>query len=409
MSILALIRRYVETLEGFEELYAAFQSLSCSQLYEENLYAMHHACWSYTSTPYRLYGTVTSQSCFSFLLLALSTRPVDRGATLADFPLVRILAHWVHDTTVPITRMSLRSSMDLLLGLEWELCSDVLAGARTPEFLEQARELYGLVRNRLMFLLCEPGLPLGVLDEERYRTVRQSGLLQKVSTADLDYDSDDEVFGARVKRIEGDLSEFDVEVADANATLLFELDAIVTHLDDLWEQHAALPAFEPAGALPSLSTFRSWLFSKIVELDERETVKARREWVEALQMTPSYLRVYQWRQGGSGAPVLRQVLLRKHESLIQIAACSTLKDVLARQIDNTESMMRLATDALFSRWISQTGYTFDRSLIQHHRLRNTWAVKLGQAWVASPSFTHAFRKLRLFQGAEPPCPYDEHF
>ena len=365
--------------------------------FRAELWAAHFTCYDDFSTPVQLSGKILCKSMLTFILCAHTEVPLDDPRRLSDFRSLKVHKDFIHEGDSPISRMSLQVVTDLIWGFEWLVLSELFEVKRTPEFIKEAQQLYRLLRNRIFFFIASESLSNTVLDVVLYTIEEKKGLFAKVDTSDVDYASDDEIYKTRKQRLDADLSKHDLTTMYVNSNFIYDMDSVFSHFERHWHFYHKTQDLIQTTPQPQLSKFRKWLFEQTETLEVRETLKARREWQESLQITPAIERVFKRVYGISQKPKPRQMIVVKHVSFVEVGACTSYLEITTRSKGkNHEIMLRLATDSMFQVWCIQMGLTMDLSkVIFRDRIRNVWLVKIDEYYIEASSYTHGFRILRM--------------
>lgn len=397
MSIQTLIADAVEYMEkgyDFTLLIEACKRERDIKRHRNELWALHHCARKVLNEPIQVDGVITSESVITFLLATLSEEVIDDPRRIDDFPLIKFHPKWSHpmDKDVPISRLSQHVVVDAMFALDWFLLCDQCNDEHSPEMIQQAREMFSLIKNRICFLIHAHHLSKDILNAEDYAEVEKKGLFSKPDTAVFDYDSDDEMYNRRPKDVE-DLTHKDVEVAFANTAFVFDMEAYITFF------HEQLFAYDTTSvqevAQHRLSRFRGALFDAVSTVDEKYLIKERLRWQLELEIHDAHIQVHRHHHGLTLNPKPRQILVTKNDGLVTFI--KSFKDITTRDVEFTRQRIRLSTDAMFWAWSMQGDKVVSKIkdvYIWRDRVRGHWVVKLGNRLLKAKSFAHGFFLLR---------------
>lgn len=393
------IRQVYEDLNSFNPIEALANYRFNAKEYKAELKAFHHTCWEEFNTPILVKGRIMSNSMFTFILCAHTEDVLDDPRFLKDFPLIQIHDKWLQEGEETISRLSLSSATNLLFGLEWFLFSNVLLPERKKETINQARELFRLLRNRIFFFIQSENLPTDVLNmKDEYSTEKKRGIFVSVDTSHLDYDSDEEVRKKRVEISKEDLSEYDLMVAAVNSDFCYDMDTLITLFEkelykyDTWGEPIQTEQ-------PELSILRCNIIDACYKMDEEILLNARRMWLEKLQMLESYQRIYR-RKYNIHTPKHRQIITNKNDVLQEMGQCTSKDDLLKYPRGlHSDISLRITTDALFCLWGNYYEEGIEQSVKSNlffDHVRNIWIVRFRNQLYKADSFTHGWRLLCIF-------------
>ena len=373
---------------------------------------LHLATWDVFSNVAIIEGAISCNSMLLFLLVAENAPEVDDPRTPQDFPLLKIDAVWTHDVE-PVSRMTMQVVTDTLYGLEWIAFSDVFAERRSPAFIAQVRELFYLVRSRILFMVRDDALPTSVMDVEEFRTKTVQRKFKALDTRDLDYDSGEDAMPRKRMRMAEDKSELNRQVGQVTPEFVHDMDAMLVAFERALMRYDLDPAPDPEprevgpaheASRAKMSRFRSWVYDNTRRLDEKRCLDAQRFWIEEMQVTPVHERIFR-RIHGQRTPVIRrQIVVCKAEHFVKHGRSNSFEELSARPVSrDTAPLLRINADSMFNHLcnqgttVGQEGMVralMSKGLIVRDRLRNTWVVKLGERRQCARSFIHAFRALR---------------
>lgn len=397
MNIQTLIADAIENMERGYDLYPLIEACKKEpniKRYRADLWALHHISRKVLNDPVQVDGVITSESVSTFLLATLTEEVIDDPRRICDFPLIKFDQKWLHpmDIDVPISRLSQHVIVDALFALDWFLLCDQYNAHHSREMINEAREMFNLIKNRICFLIHADHLSKDILNAEDYADVEKKGLFSKPDTAVFDYDSDDEMYNKRPKDVE-DLTHKDVEVAFANPAFAYDMEAYITFF------HEQLFALDTTtvheAAQPTLSKFRGALFDAVATIDEKHLIKERLRWQIELEIHEAHVQVHKHHHGLTLNPKPRQILVTKNDRLVTYI--KSFQDITTRDVDFTQQRIRMSTDSMFWVWSMQSDKVVKKLLgvyIWRDRMRGHWVVKLGDRLVKAKSFTHGFFILR---------------
>lgn len=292
-------------------------------------------------------GRFMSDSELMWRFRAAASVAIDDDRTIGDFNLIAIRTCWLH-SDAPISRMSLRSAMDTLVGLEWALCSDVFTwDQRTAVWFNQFSRAFTLTLNRLFYLYeheCDPD----ILNVVEYVDRTYDERLEK---DEIDYDSDEERGCAPPpKRIKVDerikalvrhpVRMNDMCVLTANTASRAIEDALFTRSI---LQCTQIPKLD-------LNSLRRLVFSEATEVRGDGLLSYCQSWYHDLVCTASYVRVYHQRTPHDSRPMSRNVLVDKNVELgTTDYAPESVEDMTMRRVVGSKALVlaRLHADACF--------------------------------------------------------------
>jgi hypothetical protein len=404
ITIHTLIADAVENIsDSFDlnPLFIACQTSKEIKKYRKELWSLHHVCRPIINEPIQVDGEIISGSLITFLLATLTVDILDDHRKFKDFPLITFHEKWNHplDHDVPISRQSQQVIVDALFGLDWFLFCDVYNDDHTSEMIEQARELFKLLKSRICYFIHEYHLPNTVLNMEIYSNVEKKGLYSKPDTAQFDYDSDDEVFNKRSRIIKAtdDLTDKDVEFSFVNTSFVYDMEVYISYFHEQFMLYDTTKINELNGTQPKLSTFRGKLFELVSSVNDKFLIQERTRWQQELEIHSGHIQVYKHHNGLTLKPKPRQIIVTKNDILVTNSMLKSFADITTRDTTFVKQKIRLSTDSMFWVWSLQNDKVVTHLLnkyIWRDRIRGYWIVKIHNQLFRVDSFTHGFFVLR---------------
>lgn len=286
-----------------------------------------------------------AESVFMFRLRAYHAEIVDDDRCITDFDLLKLQYFWVH-TEVPITRMTVDEISDTVFGLEWLLTSDIyVVNERTEAWFDQLEDAMYLALHRVFYLM-QHETSVRVLNVERY--VERMDAHEKPPPV-FDYDSDDEERISSRPVLSKDVEEiieFPHRVTDE---FVCDMNSAFRAMDEALFVRWKLGPL-PTPPRPDMRELRNNVFREFAEVRELTAVNFRREWIQKLLVTPSYVSVHMRWHPHDQRPTARSVLVQKRDHLTCISVPASIMDIITpppRTEGRTGMVdMRMNTDAV---------------------------------------------------------------
>lgn len=289
-------------------------------------------------------GMSKSESVFMFRLRAFHAEIIDDDRCITDFDLLN-LQFWVHRDT-PITRMTVAEISDTVFGLEWLLTSDIyVVNERTEAWFRQFEDAMHLALHRVYYII-QYETSVRVLDDAKY--IERMDAHEK-PPAVFDYDSDEETRISSRPVLAKDIEtmiEYPHRVTDE---FVCDMNTAFRAMDEALFVRWKLGEV-PVAPKPDMRELRNHVFREFAEVREQTAVNFRREWIQKLLVTPSYVSVHIRWNPHDIRPTSRSVLVKKRDELAYISVPGSIMDIITPppKTEGVRGMvdMRMNTDAV---------------------------------------------------------------